>query len=265
MSCRAHQLALWAGCLLLLLAAALLVKSESAASSGLSGQRLRVQEALASSAPCLTCHSAVSGASKVVLDAHLAHAPLEAAAEPVAVSTSLSPAQTSTEIENAHVRAKWLEVGARLLAVDAQDLDQYTAAVDQFVATTGALSAATDAMAEAKVLRALDVASALTLALEQQANPVRLRGLEGAPRSETVESASAPSAPLVVAALVAGLSWALPALYVARGQTEAAEARPARLVYALRRRGPPVGVAAACLFGKRRLLRSLAHSPFFMV
>lgn len=261
MSCRAHQLVLWTGCLLLLLAAALLVKSEPAASPGLGGQRLRVQEALTGSTPCLTCHRAVAGASKVVLDARLAHASLEAAAVPVAGSASLSSAQTSMKTKNAHVRARWLEAGARLLAVDTRNLALYTTAVDQFVVATEALSAVNDPEA----LRALDVVSALTLALEQQANPVRLRGVEAAPRPETATSASAPSAPLIVAALVASLSWALPALSVARRQAEAAESRPARLICALRRRGPPAGVVAACLFGKRRLRRSPVHSLFFML
>lgn len=241
---RAYQLALWAGCLLLLLAAVMLVKSESTGLSGPSDQRLRVQEALANSAPCLTCHSAAAGASKVILDTRLTHASVEPAAVTIAEVAPINSAQPNTKIENAHVSARWLTVGARLLAVDVRDLGMYSAAVDQFVAATEALGAVNDPAAAGQALRALDVASALTLALEQQANRVRLRGAEESPRSEAAARVPALSAPLLVAALAASLFGISPALPITRRREEAAEARPARLVWALRRRGPPMGMAA---------------------
>lgn len=265
MSYRAHQLALWAGCLLLLLAAVMLVESESTASSGLSGQRLRVQEALASSAPCLTCHSAVTSASKVILDTRLTHTLVETAADTGAEVAPASSVQPNTKTENAHVRTRWLAVGARLLAVDARDLGLYSAAVDQFVTATEALGAVNDPAAEGQAVRALDAASALALALEQRANPVRLHSVEESPRSESAASVPAFSAPLLVAALAASLSGISATLFITRRREEAVEARPARLVWALRRRGPPMGMAACYLVEKRRLHRSWVHSPFFMV
>ena len=165
-----HKLALWIGCLLLLLAAVTFATGDETVSSEWGSQRLRVQQVLAESAPCVTCHTAVSETPRLVIET--GHADTAAYAAPSTfLPTGIEPI---TKIANAHATAEKVSVGARLLAVPVRDLAEYTAAVDLFVSASAALDRAESPAAQHEALLALDVVARRVLALEQQANAYRL-------------------------------------------------------------------------------------------
>lgn len=245
MDSQAHKLAWWAGCLLLLLAAGMLVTSRSPAREGLSSQHLRVQLALAGSAPCLTCHSAFAETSAQTIDTRWTHSPLD---EPDSGARDIFP-QPNTKMQNAHARAEWRALGARLLQIESADVTQVAAAVDQFVAAAEVLDAADSLLSLAAAHGTLGRAGQMVLALEQAANPVQVRPMTVPHTPDTGVNAPLPPAPVAALALLCYLG-AVPAAVQGRRAPAEAPRRPERIVCAARRRGPPLGVAALCLLGK---------------
>lgn len=254
-----HKLALWIGCLLLLLAAVTFATGDETVSSEWGSQRLRVQQALAGSAPCVTCHTAVSETPRLVIE--MGHADTAAYAAPSAfLPTGIEPI---TKIANAHATAEKVSVGARLLAVPARDLAEYTAAVDLFVSASAALDQAESPAAQHEALLALDVVGRRVLALEQQANAYRLTAAPDGFAPDSDPAANAPSAPLPSVALVAALVTIAPAAVTACRRETRVVIRLQRFVCGARRRGPPLG--DCCRLpdsGRGRLCPYVAQSLF---
>lgn len=254
-----HKLALWIGCLLLLLAAVTFAANDDTVSSEWSSQRLRVQQVLAGSAPCVTCHTAVSETPRLLIET--GHADRATYAPPATLSpTGIEPVRKTA---NAHATAEKVSVGARLLAVPARDLAAYTAAVDLFVSVSEALDQADSFAAQGEALRALDLVARRVLALEQQANSYRLTVVPDGFAPDAEPAASAPPAPPLLVALVVALVTIAPvAVAVCRRETGVCF-RPQRFVAGARRRGPPLGDCCRLLdSGRGRLRPSVAQSLF---
>lgn len=257
-----HKLAVGIGCFLLLLAAILLAGEADAASSGMSGQRLRVQQVLAESAPCVTCHSAVSDTPRLELETGWAGS-TSLAASPLISNVHNQP---NIKEENAHENDQRRMIGARLLAVPTRDLAEYTAAVEEFVAASQALDQAETVTAQQEALLALDAVARRLLALEQRANPYQLRGATGVPASDTDLADSAPPAPPPLAVLTISAIAILPRLLAVRRRVAETWIRPPRFVRGGRRRGPPCGEGRRMFsVGRGRLRLWQARSLFSSV
>lgn len=257
-----HKLVAGTGCLLLLLAALMLASGDDAASSGISGQRLRLQQVLAGAAPCVTCHTAVSDIPRLDLETGRAGSTLSVAS-PLISNVHIQP---NTKNEIAHTNELRRSIGARLLAVSTRDLAEYTAAVDEFVVASEALDRA-DSLAEQRDVRqTLDAVEQRVLALEQKANPYWLR----APISESVpDDDSALSSPLApqppVALLVASLAI-VPMLSAVWRCEVASWIRPPRFARGGRRRGPPLeGAPRHFCFWKREIASVAGAVSFFVL
>lgn len=261
---RVHKLALWTGGLLLLLAAVLFAVTDDADSSVWSSQRLRVQQTLAGSAPCASCHTAVSETPRLALETGWASLVTHTA--PSTDSNSSLDIQPSTKIVNVHATERVAALGARLLNVQAKELDAYTAVVDQFVAASDALADANTPAEHSAVLRALDVAEQHVRALEQQANPYRLAVAPDGPVTGPESAANAPSVPQPLVALVVVLATILPALHIARRDDTVIRVWRRQVVYGARRRGPPLGdCRRMSVLGKGRLRLLAVRSLFSCV
>lgn len=256
--CRVHKLALWIGCLLLLLAAVMLATSDNTVSSEWSGQRLRVQQVLAGSAPCVTCHTAVSETPRLAIETGRVNTAAYAA-PPTISRTGREP---NTKIADAHA-AEQVAVGARLLAVPARDLVEYTAVVDAFVAATEALERAETSATQREALRALDTVERRVLALEHQANPVRLSDAPDDSASDTDLAASVPPATSLFVALLVAWATTAPLTIALRCRETSVCLRLQWIMCGARRRGPPLG--DRCRLpdsGRGRLCPCVAQSLF---
>lgn len=257
-----YKLAAGVGCLLLLLAAVMFVAGGDPGASSLSHQRLRVQQALAGSAPCVTCHTAVSETPRLALETGQAGSSLPVKS-PYASAVHIQP---NIKTENAHNSQEQRSIGARLLAVPVRDVTEYTDAVDQYVAVSAALNKAETLAAQNDALRALDAVERQVLALEQQANPYRLRAETTSPEPDPGAAADAPPMPHLFVALLASAIVMVPLLSRVRYRVIETWIRTPRFVRGGRRRGPPLG-AHACVFSveKERLRLWLAQSLFSFV
>ena len=257
-----HKLLAGTGCLLLLLAALMLASGDDAASAGISGQRLRVQQVLAGAAPCVTCHTAVSDIPRLDLETGRAGSTLSVAS-PLISGVHIQP---NIKNEIAHTNALRQSIGARLLAVSTDDLAEYTTAVDEFVAASEALDQA-DSLAEQRDVRqALDAVEQRVRTLEHKANPYRLRAAVDAPAPDDDSALSAPPVPQPPVALLVTALAIVPVLFAAWRCEVASWIRPPRFARGGRRRGPPLeGAPRHFCFWKREIASVAGAVSFFVL
>lgn len=243
-----YILGLLVGAALLLVALALLIAPDRAAAPPTLDDRLRVGEALADLTPCLTCHSAY-GSSQPVRDwAVVRHAPLDIAPETDANAGAFI--ESTTQTLKRQLDAELVDQGRRLLLLPETEAgrEAYAAAVDDFLTvyeeTRGPAS-------RASLLHSLDLLRDVDrglLALEHQAQPVKLaRGMSAAPPCEMLAAQTVP--PPVPVAVPDNLACAeLPSRAAAEARLEPAPA-PSMSVVLVHRRGPPSVEAAPMVLG----------------
>lgn len=266
MSSRLCRCGVLAGALLIVLAALLLLQIDQPYASAQHAQRARLVSTLARLEGCQTCHAAAPQAVRLIAP-ELTVDTLRAVALAEVPPSSSSPLSGADRLPT-ELHAQLVHVGQRLLALPASDDVRTRATVEAYVQIA---QAALDGPAQAEWGSMWAALQAIALAvrdLENAAAPVQWRAVaSGAQSSPT---GALPALPLTsVPAAVIGV-WALVRLL--RSSAGCALRRvcarlPREIVYAVRRRGPPL--AAHRTWGlRRRLVRRTqmcAQSSFLCV